>query len=291
MRAAMAKYGNYIRALFLLGRVSNLPTVWSNCLAGWLLGGLGESYRFNLLCVGATCLYLGGVFLNDAFDVDFDRAHRRRRPIPAGMIEEGLVWRIGGLLLFVGTMILCFLGAKTALLTLWLAGAILLYNWVHKSVAFSPVLMALCRFLLYLVAASVGSGGVMGLAVWCALALACYVVGLSYIARKESVPGPLRWWPLVLLVAPALLAWVANAGEYQQRAKWLILIFGVWTVAALNHTFGPGPRNVGRTVSWLLAGIVWVDLLAVAGMAPTFVVTFVILFCLALLLQRLVPAT
>jgi len=287
----MAKYGDYVRSLLLLGRVSNLPTVWSNCLAGWLLGGLGESYRFNLLWVGASCMYLGGVFLNDAFDVEFDRKHRPRRPIPAGMIDEGEVWRIGGLLLVVGALVLCLLGGPTATLGLFLAGAIVLYNWAHKRVPFSPALMAACRFLLYLVAASAGAGGVMGLAVWCALALACYVVGLSYIARKESVPGPLRWWPLALLAAPVLLAWVANAGEYQQRAKWLMLIFGVWTVAALNLTFGAAQRNVGRTVSWLLAGIIWVDLLAVAGMAPMFVVTFVALFCLAMVLQWLVPAT
>ena len=26
------------RALLVLGRVSNLPTIWSNCLCGWLIG-------------------------------------------------------------------------------------------------------------------------------------------------------------------------------------------------------------------------------------------------------------
>ena len=29
-------------ALLILGRVSNLPTVWWNCFAGWLLGGGGS---------------------------------------------------------------------------------------------------------------------------------------------------------------------------------------------------------------------------------------------------------
>jgi hypothetical protein len=31
-----------LRTLLVLGRVSNLPTVWSNCLAGWWLGGGGN---------------------------------------------------------------------------------------------------------------------------------------------------------------------------------------------------------------------------------------------------------
>ena len=70
-----------LRALLVLGRVSNLPTVWSNCLAGWLLGGGGNSaLKFAALCAGTTCLYIGGMFLNDAFDADFDRQHRQERP-------------------------------------------------------------------------------------------------------------------------------------------------------------------------------------------------------------------
>src|SRR5438094_889537 len=76
-----------VRTLLMLGRVSNLPTVWSNCLAGWLLGGGGLALRFVLLCVGATCLYIGGMYLNDAFDFEFDRAFRRERPIPSVAIS------------------------------------------------------------------------------------------------------------------------------------------------------------------------------------------------------------
>ena len=64
------------RALLVLGRVSNLPTVWSNCLAGWLLGGGGEWGGFCWLCLGATALYVGGMYLNDAFDAEFDRVFR-----------------------------------------------------------------------------------------------------------------------------------------------------------------------------------------------------------------------
>ena len=64
------------RTLLLLGRVSNLPTVWSNCLAGWLLGGGGEWWRLGLLSCGATSMYVGGMFLNDAFDAAFDKAEQ-----------------------------------------------------------------------------------------------------------------------------------------------------------------------------------------------------------------------
>src|SRR6266404_5363250 len=83
----------YWQTLLILGRVSNLPTVWSNCLAGWLLGGGGTAWILVVICLGATCLYVGGMFLNDAFDVEFDREYRRERPIPSQQITLEEVWR------------------------------------------------------------------------------------------------------------------------------------------------------------------------------------------------------
>ena len=142
------------RTLLVLGRVSNLPTVWSNCLAGWLLGGGGGALKFFLLSLGGTCLYVGGMFLNDAFDVEFDREYRKERPIPSGQITLDEVWRWGFGWLGVGTVILVLLGKTTGALTAILLLCIVLYDAVHKHVGLSPVLMSACRFFLYLVAAS-----------------------------------------------------------------------------------------------------------------------------------------
>src|SRR5882762_7455244 len=89
----------YWRTLLILGRVSNLPTVWSNCLAGWLLSGGGAWGNFALLGIAATCLYLGGMYLNDAFDAQFDEQHRPERPIPSRAIgvQEVWIWGFGWL--------------------------------------------------------------------------------------------------------------------------------------------------------------------------------------------------
>ncbi|MBI2949470.1 MAG: UbiA family prenyltransferase [Verrucomicrobia bacterium] len=281
-----------LRTLLILGRVSNLPTVWSNCLAGWLLGGGGESsLKFAALCMGTTGLYLGGMFLNDAFDADFDRQHRKERPIPSAAIAVGEVWIWGFSWLAVGTLFLTLLGKTTAILALVLAGSILLYDAVHKIITFSPVLMAACRFLLYLVAASTGREGVTGLTVWSALVLGAYIIGLSYLARKESVRGPLRYWPCYLLATPILLALLVNDGQYRMRALVLSAILGAWIIRCLRFTFGGANRSIGLTVAGLLAGIVLVDLLAVAGAAPVVGSVFALFFVAALLFQRFIPAT
>ena len=279
-----------LRTFLVLGRVTNLPTIWTNCLAGWWLGGGGHGFRCVMLATGASVLYTAGMFLNDAFDASFDHQRRRERPIPRGQISEALVWRLGFGMLGVGWLILASLGIATAGWALLLVGSILIYNSTHKAIPFSPVLMALCRVLLFLTAASAGSTGIDGLSVWTSFALGGWIIGLSYIAKRESYPaGALQQWPLVFLALPLLLAFLADNREWRSRG----LIFGavllVWAWMCLRHSFAQ-PRNYSRTVAGLLAGICIVDLLAVApaGMLSLF---FFAAFVLALVAQRRIPAT
>ena len=56
-----------------LGRISNLPTVWTNSLVGVVLaGGSVRDPRMPILLVATSLLYTGGMYLNDAFDAHFD---------------------------------------------------------------------------------------------------------------------------------------------------------------------------------------------------------------------------
>lgn len=278
--------------LLVLGRVSNLPTVWSNCLAGWLLGGGGSMGQFLVLALGATCLYVGGMFLNDAFDVEFDRLHRRERPIPSGRISLDAVWRWGFGWLGLGTVLLVLLGNGTGAFAALLLFSILFYDAVHKLVASAPLLMGLCRFFLYLTAAAAGRWGVTGLAIWSGLALAAYVAGLSYLARHERSRRGLPRWPILLLCVPLAMALVSNAGVYRLVGVLLTFLVGLWLLVCLQPAFLARDMNVGRAVSGLLAGIVLIDLLALAGTVGLAAgCALVLMFLLALFLQRTIPAT
>ena len=276
----------------VLGRVSNLPTVWSNCLAGWILGGGGAVATLAVLVLGASCLYLGGMYLNDAFDAEFDRLHRRERPIPSGHITLDRVWGWGFAWLGTGTVLLVSLGNSTAAVAALLLFCIVLYDALHKLIAFAPVLMAACRFLLYLVAASVGRDGVTGLAVWCGLALAVYIVGLSYLARHERSKSALPYWPAALLAAPILLALLVNTGMHRLPTSILAVLVGLWILRSLQPALAAEELNVGRAVGDLLAGIVLVDLLALGGGAGLgLCLVLLALFLAALAFQRYIPAT
>ena len=82
------KLGVWLR----LGRVSNLPTVWSNVLAALALsGGLSQAagipaLHVALLAAAFSLFYVGGMYLNDAFDRHIDARERPQRPIPSGQV-------------------------------------------------------------------------------------------------------------------------------------------------------------------------------------------------------------
>jgi 4-hydroxybenzoate polyprenyltransferase len=283
--------GRQLRTLLVLGRVSNLPTVWSNCLAGWWLGGGGNSGKLPLLFFGVSALYTGGMFLNDAFDVEFDRQRHPSRPIPSGAISLAAVWRWSFALLGLGALALALLGKTTGVLTLTLLGCIIIYSATHKAITASPWLMGLCRFWVYVIAGSTGIGGVNGGPIWCGVALAVYVAGLSSVARRKSFRGPVPYWPLLLLAAPVFLAMLMNAGDARKDAMLLSLLLVLWVARCARTIFQTGEVNVGRIVSGLLAGIVLVDWLAVAPQIPhrlSFVLFFP-LFGATLALQRFAP--
>ena len=282
----------HLRTLLILGRVSNLPTVWSNCLAGWWLGG-GENFaNVPFLFFGVSALYVGGMYLNDAFDADFDRQHRPERPIPSGAISLPAVWGWGLAWLGLGALSLIFIGKTTGALGLVLIACILLYDATHKVITASPWLMGACRFWIYVIAGSAAGGGLNGWPIWCGVALAVYVAGLSHMARLESSRATIPRWPFALLVAPVFLALLMDPGENRVPALWLSLILVLWIARCVRPIFQGGQVNVGRIVSGLLAGIVFVDWLAVApGGPPALNVVFLIQFGATLGLQRFVPAT
>jgi len=187
---------------------------------------------------------------------------------------------------------LFFCGKVAAIAALLLTFFILLYDATHKIFTAAPWLMGACRFWVYVVAGAAGARGLNGQPIFCGAALAGYIVGLSYVARRESSRGPIPFWSLFLLVAPIFLAMVMNTGSFRLRAAWLAIVLVLWLARCARPIFAGGAVNVGQLVSNLLAGIVFVDWLAVAPQSPRWLgVLFLALFGLTKLLQKFVPAT
>ncbi len=273
-----------LRTWLALARASNLPTVWSNCIAGCRLGGWNSPASVLLLCVAGSLFYTGGMFLNDVCDVGFDRRYKPDRPIVAGHVTRRRVGLAAAILLFAGLLLALAIKPNLLVFGAILVILIMTYDLLHKHVSWAPWLMAACRFVLYLTAAAAGAFGITPRALVLAIGLGLYVVGLSYLARGESVTSSssTRW--LLLLFAPLLI------GLYFDFAS-LSMLCALPLLLWIGRALVIANQNVGRGVAALLAGIVLVDLLAVSPLSLSIWTAFAGLFGTALLFQRYVPAT
>ncbi|MFW5678877.1 MAG: UbiA family prenyltransferase [Pseudomonadota bacterium] len=279
-----------LRTALVLGRVSNLPTVWTNALAALALSGaLLPPGALLLLLLALTLFYTGGMYLNDAFDAEIDRAERKSRPIPRGEADSRLVFVLGVFQMALATALAFTLGFRVGLAAVALGAAIFAYDVWHKQTVLSPVLMGLCRMLVYLTAALAvdGPNAALGLG---AVGLFCYVVGLTYAAKQEAYDRIGAVWPLLVLAVPLVVAAHAAWGEPLALAG-LVLLIG-WMGWALRYLFRRAPGDVPRAVVALIAGIALYDATLIAGTgAPVLAFLALIGFALTLLLQRVAPGT
>jgi 4-hydroxybenzoate polyprenyltransferase len=227
------------RTALRLGRISNLPTVWTNVLAAAVLAGAtGSRVALLGLALACSCFYVGGMFLNDAFDREIDARTRPERPIPAGIVDAREVFLGGFGLLGIGMALTAVMAAAFGDGTVGaglasaagLAGAIVLYDVWHKANPLAPLLMGLCRVLVYVTTAATLTGSVPAAVLGGGVALLAYLIGLTTVAR-HPVYGARGWLVAGLIAGIALVdgAVVTLAGAPD---------LGIWCVAAFGLTLG-----------------------------------------------------
>ena len=290
--AIAARQSLALETLLKLGRVSNLPTVWTNVLAGTVLaGGAPLSARTCIVVLALSLFYIGGMFLNDYCDRNIDARERPRRPIPAGEISEKVVAGIALALLAAGMALVAMFGIMAAASGLALALAILGYDFFHKGNPVAPIIMGLCRALVYCAAASAATGGISATVGVAAGAVLAFTAGLTYAAQQENLDQIGNLWPLLLLAAPMIVSLPALGHGILAILVYLGLVacvgYSVYLLARL-----PVLGSVPRAVSCLIAGISLVDaaLLASAGAIASALVASVG-FAATLLLQKYIPGT
>ncbi len=294
-----------LKTALVLGRISNLPTVWTNVLVGVAFTSALSIIGFDkliLACVAVSFFYVAGMYLNDYFDVGWDTENNPQRPIPQGKANKKEVLSFSGLFCLVGLGLLSVITQHvlaTLTLSFFLIVAILLYDWKHKAwPTLAPLIMGLCRFLVYLVAASL----VLTLPFskelyFAAAALLLYVAGITVLARTEHQSKPAigtfvsQLIPVLLLLSPIFVA-VYIGYESTQT----ILISGfcmAWVMRAVFHVLSQKiPHATGRAVSALLAGLCLIDAMFLVALEHNQWAWIALAgFLLCLVLQRSIPAT
>lgn len=263
-----------LRTHLELGRVSNLPTVWANALAAMVLTG-GRMTPGALVCALAafSCLYVGGMYLNDACDERIDARERPGRPVPSGRITAAgaTLWACAWFTLgpglaaaarlqspgLAGTASIGWLVACIALLA-----CIVRYDLDHKGSAHGPALMGACRGLVYLAAAllvvpvpgpAVALAGALGFA---------WIVGLTRFAKAEvaraaAPDAPLVPWPFAALAAPVAIGIGGTAHAPFALVPAIALL--VVTLRARTRMRRAGPGDFPAAIGALIAAVALVD--------------------------------
>jgi len=287
----MANFRTYL----VLGRVSNLSTVWSNCLCAWLISGGGSSGAFVALLVGSSCLYVAGMYLNDYCDAGFDAEYRQERPIPSQQIDRSSVlWMAIGLLV-VGFALVAWLSDETLFFALLLVCLIVAYNLVHKRTGIGVPLIAGCRMGLYLLAGAAAQSGVSDETVRAGFLVFAYVLGVTELARTESTTNRIsRLGIASLAIALILVASKGVIGEHALGSILPLFFLAAWIVYAFRKAAAGGRLIVGKTIGPLLAGICLVDGAVFSTMhafSTSTLFAFFVLFIVALIAQRRIPAS
>ena len=285
----MSRLGIYLR----LGRVSNLPTVWTNVAAGIVLAGASPGVTtYTWLAAALSLFYVGGMFLNDAFDRAIDAHERPDRPIASGAISPSEVFAIGYGLLAAGVALVAWQAPRPAPITaaVALGATIVLYDRWHKGNPLSPILMGACRSLVYVTAALAVARHLALPVIVGAICLFAYLIGLTYAAKQERPASLQSVWPLAFLVVPLVHQRAAVFDGLVAACVYLTLLVAV--LAAVVLLRGTAPDRFPRAVAALIAAISLVDALAIARAgAPATALVATLGWPATLALQRYVRGT
>ncbi|MFD4370123.1 SCO3242 family prenyltransferase [Streptomyces sp. NPDC058486] len=136
-----------VRAWGELLRVSALPSVPGDALAGAAAAGLTPG-RGTAWAVGASvCLYEAGMALNDWSDRHVDAVERPRRPLPSGRVAPAAALGAAGLLTATGLALASRAGRPALAVASALAATVWAYDLRLKHTAAGPAAMAAARGL------------------------------------------------------------------------------------------------------------------------------------------------
>jgi hypothetical protein len=304
--------------ILTLSRISNLPTVWTNCLAAWAINhstnkivgqtpawhdpSILEWGQLGWLLLGGSLAYSGGCILNDAFDQKFDQEFNPNRPIPSGKIKITTVWSLGLGSLIVGGIVLTFGALCSLIWTVALISSILLYDAFHKEWKGSVWVMGACRMFLWLTAGTAGQCDTLGLPlVIGSISLGGYVAGISLFARNESISrnssrpsrlGISLLFSPCLIILGLLVAWnhLDPSRIFLANCSGLYLGWIIFESMLLMRKRG-GNNQISQGVSMLLAGICLFDALALALFMPSLMAPCYLAQLFAKILQKKFAAT
>jgi 4-hydroxybenzoate polyprenyltransferase len=266
-----------LKEYLLLIRLPNVFTTPSNILAGYFAAvTVAEADIAHLiaLMVSSGLLYVGGIVLNDYFDVEIDKRERPSRPLPSGNISKRHALAIAMVaLLIANTIALVVVGPISLAVSLVLTFTIIAYDYRLKHGIFGPFAMGGARFLNVILGASPvllyinnHSYAIVGAA---AASLFLYIVVITILSKKEAGNERPNSTIASLIVFGVISAIAALGLVLQLQLAFLLnlSIFAAVTIVTFKQHLWKELPSVQKTVRNMVISIIIIDSVFVTGTA------------------------
>ena len=282
-------------------RVANVPTAWTNVLVAFLFaqGSWNPTSELVMLLLATSCLFCGGMVLNDLFDAEVDAVERPSRPIPSGAISLAAARSVAIGLLLLGlvfavaagmlAMTYSAAGVSTLVRSACCGIAVVLSIWLYdgplKKTWLAPLAMGGCRFFNIMLGASTVRSEVAANDLWFgfppivvgwAAAVALLIAGVTLLAKNESSENvqnlrgqKVRLGIASLLVIGGLLGIAGLSLLFPNPAlkvglqKWfplIVILISSRIVRHVLHAFvSPSPGSIKMGVISVLRSLIILD--------------------------------
>ncbi|MCJ7636396.1 MAG: UbiA family prenyltransferase, partial [Nitrososphaeraceae archaeon] len=142
---------------FRLVRIPNVFTTFSNILLGYIFFTSIDYFDYfvilKLISISAF-LYIGGMILNDYFDIKIDKKERPWRPLPSNKISKKNALILAFIAFSYSLIISFIMGWYTFIITVIMVTLIFSYNRFLKKTIWGSINMGIIRSLNVLLGAS-----------------------------------------------------------------------------------------------------------------------------------------
>jgi 4-hydroxybenzoate polyprenyltransferase len=265
----------------------NVPLVVSAAaegLAGAVLClGTPVGWKPYLLALASALLFGAGSLFSHNFDRPVDAVHRPERPLPAGRLDAGLVWRLALTMLVAGAALPGLLGRAPALAAVGVALLVALYAALGKSLwGVGFAILGAARGLNLLLGLTADPLA-MHHYVAAAVPVALYAAGWAVLRASRQPGAPPSTGLVALLHLAAGTALCLYQSYYRlDPVPFFLVLLGLTFPRFVRAMLDPRRPQVLEAVQYGFIGLTLLEATLVAGQVGVLAAACVALACLPL---------
>ena len=286
---------------FKLVRIPNVFTTISNILLGYIFFTSIDYFDyfviFKLISISAF-LYIGGMILNDYFDIKIDKKERPWRPLPSNNISKKNALIIA-LIAFSYSLIISFIvGWYTFIITVIMVTLIFSYNRFLKKTIWGSINMGIIRSLNVLLGASHSifliDGGIFDTGfIIPLLSEFLYVCAITILSRNETKDFFFNLWnniPFIIIYILIFYIYILiTLGTFNYQSLIPLIIFSCLIIYSHISLFKK-IATTQKSVSQLITMIIILDIIFITdtlGVYYSLILALVLIIPVIYLSRRL----